>query len=77
MYTLIAKFYRTLEWLDDPWHQATLSFASRFSEAFPLTDASSLNVTLSTFNTHDPIYADVLKRNGISENFNPSDLMSN
>uniref|UniRef100_A0A915EAK0 Uncharacterized protein n=1 Tax=Ditylenchus dipsaci TaxID=166011 RepID=A0A915EAK0_9BILA len=52
----------TLEWLDDSWHQATVSFASRFPDAFPLTDASSLNLSMHTFNPHDPAYSEVLRK---------------
>ncbi|TKR87267.1 hypothetical protein L596_011689 [Steinernema carpocapsae] len=52
----------TTEWLDDNCRQPTVSFTSRFPSAFPLTDASSLNPLLNTFNPHDPIYVDVLQR---------------
>ncbi|KAK6760766.1 hypothetical protein RB195_022003 [Necator americanus] len=52
----------TVEWLDDLHRQPTVSFTSRFPSAFPITDASSLHPTLNTFNPHEPMYVDVLRR---------------
>ncbi|VDM63599.1 unnamed protein product [Angiostrongylus costaricensis] len=52
----------TVEWLDDLHRQPVISFTSRFPSAFPITDASSLHPTLNTFNPHEPIYVDVLRR---------------
>ncbi|KAE9556016.1 hypothetical protein FO519_000762 [Halicephalobus sp. NKZ332] len=52
----------TIEWLDDTWRQPTINFASRFPNAFPLTDAASLNLNLYTFNPHNPIYTEVAQR---------------
>uniref|UniRef100_A0A914ZRW3 RAVE complex protein Rav1 C-terminal domain-containing protein n=1 Tax=Parascaris univalens TaxID=6257 RepID=A0A914ZRW3_PARUN len=52
----------TVEWLDDAYRQPTVSFTSRFPAAFPLTDAASLNPYLSTFNPHDPLYVEVIRR---------------
>ncbi|KAH7691221.1 RBC-1 protein, partial [Aphelenchoides avenae] len=62
----------TVEWLDDNWRQPTVSFSSRFPNAFPITDASSLNLSLSTFNPHDPVYVEVLQRHppDLNENTN-------
>ena len=52
----------TIEWLDDTWRQPTINFASRFPNAFPLTDAASLNLNLYTFNPYNPIYTEVAQR---------------
>uniref|UniRef100_A0A914YLS6 RAVE complex protein Rav1 C-terminal domain-containing protein n=1 Tax=Panagrolaimus superbus TaxID=310955 RepID=A0A914YLS6_9BILA len=52
----------TIEWLDDTWRQPTINFASRFPNAFPLTDAASLNLSLYTFNPYNPVYAEVAQR---------------
>uniref|UniRef100_A0AC34PUG3 RAVE complex protein Rav1 C-terminal domain-containing protein n=1 Tax=Panagrolaimus sp. JU765 TaxID=591449 RepID=A0AC34PUG3_9BILA len=52
----------TIEWLDDTWRQPTINFASRFPNAFPITDATSLNLNLYTFNPYNPIYAEVAQR---------------
>ncbi|EPB75130.1 hypothetical protein ANCCEY_05799 [Ancylostoma ceylanicum] len=52
----------TVEWLDDLHRQPIVSFTSRFPSAFPITDASSLHPTLNTFNPHEPMYVDVLRR---------------
>ncbi|KAK0411859.1 hypothetical protein QR680_005883 [Steinernema hermaphroditum] len=64
----------TTEWLDDSYRQPTVSFTSRFPSAFPLTDASSLNPLLNTFNPHDPIYVDVLQRHHDHSNSNSSEV---
>uniref|UniRef100_A0A1I7WD60 WD_REPEATS_REGION domain-containing protein n=1 Tax=Heterorhabditis bacteriophora TaxID=37862 RepID=A0A1I7WD60_HETBA len=55
---------KTVEWMDDLHRQPVVSFTSRFPAAFPITDASSLHPTLNTFNPHEPIYVDVLRREG-------------
>lgn len=52
----------TVEWLDDLQRQPTISLNSRFPGAFPITDASSLQPTLNTFNPHEPLYIDVLRQ---------------
>lgn len=48
-----APFFRTVEWLDDPLRQPTVSFTSRFPSAFSLSDATSLNPSLSVYYPHD------------------------
>uniref|UniRef100_A0A7E4VLC2 WD_REPEATS_REGION domain-containing protein n=1 Tax=Panagrellus redivivus TaxID=6233 RepID=A0A7E4VLC2_PANRE len=52
----------TIEWLDDTWRQPTVNFASRFPNAFPLTDAASLSLSLYSFNPYNPVYAEVAQR---------------
>ncbi|PAV73994.1 hypothetical protein WR25_00481 [Diploscapter pachys] len=52
----------TVEWLDDMHRQPTISYTSRFPGALPVTDAASLHPTLNTFNPHEPMYVDVLRR---------------
>ncbi|KJH47114.1 hypothetical protein DICVIV_06822 [Dictyocaulus viviparus] len=52
----------TVEYLDDLHRQPVISFTSRFPAAFPITDAASLHPNLNTFNPHEPIYFEVLRR---------------
>ncbi|CAJ0582912.1 unnamed protein product, partial [Mesorhabditis spiculigera] len=52
----------TIEWLDDPRRQPSVSFSSRFPGTFPITDAASLRTTLHTFNPYTPVYFDVLHK---------------
>ncbi|MFH4976062.1 hypothetical protein AB6A40_002771 [Gnathostoma spinigerum] len=51
----------SVECLDDPHRQPTVSFTSRFPGAFPVTDAASLNPYLSILNPHDPVYNDIIR----------------
>jgi hypothetical protein len=41
-------FQRTLEWLDDPWKQPIVSFASRIPEAFSPGDATTRSIHVNT-----------------------------
>lgn len=56
--------FRTIEWLDDDWRQAVVSFASRFPNAFPLTDASSLNLSIAVFSPHETTLGDFQRHFG-------------
>jgi hypothetical protein len=56
--------FRTIEWLDDDWRQAVVSFASRFPNAFPLTDASSLNLSTAVFSPHETTLGDFQRNFG-------------
>ena len=40
---------RTVEWLDDEWRQAVISFATCLAHALPFTDAAPLNCALCVF----------------------------
>ncbi|CAB3399146.1 unnamed protein product [Caenorhabditis bovis] len=53
----------TVEWLDDHYRQPVISYSSRLPNALPHSDAVSLHSNLSTFNPHEPIYINVLRRN--------------
>uniref|UniRef100_A0AC35TZX5 WD_REPEATS_REGION domain-containing protein n=1 Tax=Rhabditophanes sp. KR3021 TaxID=114890 RepID=A0AC35TZX5_9BILA len=46
----------TVDYLDDPFRQPSVSFTSRFPNAFPLTDASSILPNIFTFSPHNPLY---------------------
>lgn len=51
---LLCIYYRTLEFLDDPWRQPILSFSSRLPDALSYFDALSLKTfTLYTFSPID------------------------
>ncbi|KAI6235649.1 hypothetical protein M3Y95_00074000 [Aphelenchoides besseyi] len=54
----------TIEWLDDDWRQAVVSFASRFPNAFPLTDAASLSLSISVFSPHETTLGDLQRHFG-------------
>lgn len=61
---LLIAGIRTIEWLDDDWRQAVVSFASRFPNAFPLTDASSLNLSIAIFSPHETTLGDFQRHFG-------------
>ncbi|CAD5221721.1 unnamed protein product [Bursaphelenchus xylophilus] len=48
-----------VEGLDDEWRQSVVSFASRSPNAFPLTDAASLNLGLYVFSPHEANFMDL------------------
>ncbi|CAD6187487.1 unnamed protein product [Caenorhabditis auriculariae] len=52
----------TVEWMDDLHRQPVISYSSRFPGALPTSDAGSIQSTLNTFNPHEPLYIDVLRR---------------
>lgn len=58
-------FYcRTVDFLDDSTRQPQIVFSSRLPGVFPLSDAASLNHNVATFNPHDPVYVELLHKNG-------------
>ncbi|EJD75711.1 hypothetical protein LOAG_17206 [Loa loa] len=57
----------TVEWLDDPLRQPTVSFTSRFPSAFSLSDATSLNPSLSVYYPHDFLYEQFNEKYGSEE----------
>ncbi|KAM3726028.1 DmX-like protein [Dirofilaria immitis] len=62
----------TVEWLDDPLRQPIVSFTSRFPFAFSLSDATSLNPSLSVYYPHDFLYKQFIQKyssDGISQIF--------
>uniref|UniRef100_A0A915PHM0 RAVE complex protein Rav1 C-terminal domain-containing protein n=1 Tax=Setaria digitata TaxID=48799 RepID=A0A915PHM0_9BILA len=52
-----------IEWLDDPFRQPIVSFTSRFPSAFSLSDATSLNPSLSVYYPHDFPHAQFAPKN--------------
>ncbi|KAK6110658.1 RAVE protein 1 C terminal family protein [Brugia pahangi] len=62
----------TVEWLDDPLRQPAISFTSRFPSAFSLSDATSLNPSLSVYYPHNFLheqFAENCSSDGVSQIF--------
>ncbi|VDN05634.1 unnamed protein product [Thelazia callipaeda] len=53
----------TMEWIDDPFRQPTLSFTSRFPSAFSLSDSISLNPSLCVYYPHDFLHVQFAQKN--------------